>query len=83
METINFNLSSLREGDSVGCSITRRGQLHFYRNEEDKGTAWADLPRDRPLWMVLELCGSAKIEPLFLPQSMGSSGELFIIDILL
>ena len=83
METIDFNLSSLREGDSVGCSITRRGQLHFYWNEDDKGTVWTDLPRDRLLWMVLELCGSAKIEAQSLPRSMGggSSGELFIINI--
>ena len=55
---VEFNLESLRVGQSVGCSINR-GELRYFIDGVDQGVAWTGLPTDRPMWGIADICGRA------------------------
>ena len=63
---VNFNLENLKVGQSVGCCVTRNGELRYFIDGVDQGIACIDLPTNRPLWGVAEIDGLAqKIESEF------------------
>ena len=53
---LNASLYSLREGQTVGCMVSREGELHFYIDGVDKGIVWTGLPTHKPFWGVADVC---------------------------
>ena len=39
---LEFNINKLRVGDTIGCSINKDGELHYYVNGKDRGVGWDD-----------------------------------------
>ena len=64
--------SSLVEGDSIGCCITRDGDLEIYINGQKKATGWHNVPVDKPLWGTVEIYWKARTI-----QSEFYCGELY------
>ena len=56
---MNFNLDDLKVGQSVGCCVTRNGELRYFIDGVDQGIVWTDLPTNRPLWGVADIDGLA------------------------
>eukprot|EP00118_Oscarella_pearsei_P024960 m.307206 g.307206 ORF g.307206 m.307206 type:complete len:268 (+) comp42017_c0_seq1:39-842(+) len=54
------HLEGLKPGDVVGVMVTEEGELHFFLNGEDKGSAATELPVDVPVWMIGDVYGQAK-----------------------
>ena len=54
---LKVNLSSLREGRTVGCMVSREGELHVYIDGVDKGIEWTGLPTHEPFWGVADVRG--------------------------
>ena len=48
-------LDSLREGQTVGCMVSREGELHVYINGVDNGIVWTGLPTHKPFWGVADV----------------------------
>ena len=44
------NLDSLRDGQTVGCMVSREGELHVYIDSVDDGIVWTGLPTHKPFW---------------------------------
>ena len=66
---LKVNLNSFREGRTVGCMVSREGELHVYIDGVDKGIVWTGLPTHKPFWGVADVCGrTTKIQ-------LVSSGE--------
>lgn len=64
---MDFNLESLKVGQSIGCCVTREGELRYFINGVDQGIAWTGLPTDRPMWGFADIYGLArKIKSEFL-----------------
>ena len=64
---VDFNLESLRVGQSVGCLINKEGELHYFVDGKDQGVAWTGVPIDRPMWGFADIYGLArKIKSEFL-----------------
>ena len=64
---VDFNLESLKVGQSVGCSINKEGELRYFINGVDQGVAWTGLPTDKPVWGFADIYGLArKIKSEFL-----------------
>lgn len=57
---VDFNLESLRVGQSVACSINKDGELHYYIDDDDKGVGWTGLPLDKPIWGFADIYGLAR-----------------------
>ena len=57
---LKVNLWSLREGQTVGCMVSREGELHVYIDGVDKGIEWTGLPTHKPFWGVADVCGCTK-----------------------
>ena len=55
-----FDTDSLRVGQSLGCMISKKGNLHYFVNGEDKGVARRRLPTDKPLWGFVDINATAK-----------------------
>ena len=55
---LKVDLWSLREGQTLGCMVSRKGELHVYIDGVDKGIVWTGLPTHTPFWGVADLCGS-------------------------
>ena len=53
-------LSSLREGQTVGCMVSREGELHVYIDGVDKGIVWTGLPTHKPFWGVTDFLERTK-----------------------
>ena len=49
-------------GNTFGCQVSGRGELHLYYNGRDVGVAWEGLPTDQPLWGFVEIGGHLKVE---------------------
>ena len=49
----------LVEGNSIGCCITRGGDLEIYINGQKRTVGWRNVPVDKPLWGVVEILGNA------------------------
>ena len=62
---MNFNLDKLKAGQSVGCCVTRNGELRYFIDGVDQGIVWTDLPINRPMWGIADLHGITKIKSEF------------------
>ena len=51
------DLNSLREGRTVGCMVSREGELHVYVDGVDNGIVWTGLPTHKPFWGMVEAYG--------------------------
>ena len=54
----NFDLANLKVGQSVGCCVTRNGELRYFIDGIDQNIVWTDFPTDRRLWGVADLFSS-------------------------
>ena len=64
---VDFNLESLKVGQSVGCVVNKDGELHYHIDGKDQGVGWTGLPTDKPLWGFADIYGLArKIKSEFL-----------------
>ena len=64
---MDFNLESLKVGQSVGCCVNKEGELRYFINGVDQGVAWTGLPTDKPMWGFADIYGLArKIKSEFL-----------------
>ena len=64
---VDFNLESLRVGQSVGCMVNKDGELRYFINGVDQGVAWTGLPTEKPMWGFADIYGLArKIKSEFL-----------------
>ena len=54
------NLRSLRMGQTVGCMVSREGELHVYIDGVDNGIVWTGLPTHKPLWGMADVFGCTK-----------------------
>ena len=52
---LKVNLKSLREGQTVGCMVSREGELHVYIDGVDNGIVWTGLPTHKPFWGVADV----------------------------
>ena len=57
---LKVNLNSLREGRTVGCMVSREGELHVYIDGVDKGIVWTGLPTHKPFWGVADAIDRTK-----------------------
>ena len=64
---IQFNISELTIGDTIGCSVHKDDTLHYYINGIDKGICWDDkLPTNQTMYGVVGVYGRHKrIRSLF------------------
>ena len=62
---VNFNLNYLKVGQSVGCCVTRNGELRYFIDGVDQNIVWTGLPINGPLWGVADIYGIAKIKSEF------------------
>ena len=62
---MNFDLDYLKVGQSVGCCVTRNGELRYFINGVDQGIVWTGLPTNRPLWGVADIDYLVKIKSEF------------------
>ena len=44
-------------GNTFGCCVSKRGDLHLFHNGKDVGVVWEGLPIDQPLWGSVSLRG--------------------------
>ena len=54
---LKVDLWSLREGQTLGCMVSRKGELHVYIDGVDKGIVWTGLPTHKPFWGVADVHG--------------------------
>ena len=45
----------LKEGNPIGCCITRDGDLEIYINGQKRAVGWRNVPTDKPLWGVVDI----------------------------
>ena len=57
---LKVNLWSLRKGQTVGCMVSREGELHVYIDGVDKGIVWTGLPTHKPFWGVADVYARTK-----------------------
>ena len=57
---LKVNLWSLREGQTVGCMVSREGELHVYIDGVDNGIVWTGLPTHKPFWGVADVHARTK-----------------------
>ena len=57
---VDFNLESMRVGQTVGCSVNKEGELHYFLDGEDRGIGWTGLPTDKPMWGFADIYGLAR-----------------------
>ena len=57
---LKVNLKSLREGQTVGCMVSREGELHVYIDGVDNGIVWTGLPTHKPFWGWADVSASTK-----------------------
>ena len=50
---LSISTSNLVEGHSIGCCITRGGDLEIYINGQKRAVGWRNVPVDKPLWGVV------------------------------
>ena len=63
---MNRNLDKLKVGQSVGCCVTRNGELRYFIDGVDQNIVWTGLPTNRPLWGIADIYGFAiKIKSAF------------------
>lgn len=64
---VDFNLESLRVGQSIGCLVSKEGELRYFVDGEQKAVGWFAVPTDKPMWGFADIYGLArKIKSEFL-----------------
>ena len=71
-----FHEGSLKEGSSIGCCITRRGDFEIYINGKKGLVGWRNVPVNKPLWGVVITNGQA-----LTIQSEFYCGELYSYNV--
>ena len=71
-QEVSISTFSLKKGESIGCCITRNGDLEIYINGQKNAVGWHNVPVDKPLWGVADIYGKAKTI-----QSEFHCGELY------
>ncbi len=56
---VDFNLESLRVGQTVSCQVNKTGELHYFVDGKEQGVGWNGLPVDKPLWGIADIFGRA------------------------
>ena len=56
----DFSTANLVEGDTVGCCIGNNGSLEYFVNGERKGIICHNVPSNKPLYGVADMCGRIK-----------------------
>ena len=69
---LSISAIDLVEGNSIGCCITRGGDLEIYINGQKRAVGWHNVPVDKPLWGMV--CMYGKYRTL---QSEFYCGELY------
>ena len=54
---VKVDLDYLREGQTVGCMVSREGELHVYIDGVDNGIVRTGLPTHEPFWGVADVYG--------------------------
>ena len=75
-EKLNISTSSVIEGNSLGCCITRGGDSEIYINGQKRAVRWRNVPVDKPLWGVVYMYGKYRTI-----QSEFYCGELYSYNI--
>ena len=68
----NFSTTDMKEGDSIGCCITKDGDWEIYINGKKRAVGWRNVPTGKPLWGVVDIYGKAETI-----QSEFYCGELY------
>ena len=69
----SISTGHLNKDDSIGCCITTGGDLEIHINGK-RVVGWCNVPVDKPLWGVVDMCGRAKTV-----QSQFHCGELYSV----
>ena len=69
---LNISTEDLKVDDSIGWCITRDGDWEIYINGQKRAVGWRNVPTDKLLWGVVDICGSARTI-----QSEFYCGELY------
>ena len=72
-QELSISTFDLVEGESIGCCITRGGDLEIYINGQKRAVGWHNVPVDKPLWGVVDMYGSGVTI-----QSEFYCGELYL-----
>ena len=56
-QILSITTYDLVVGNSIGCSITRGGDLEFYINGQKRAVGLCNVPVDKPLWGVVCMFG--------------------------
>ena len=57
---LDFNLESLRVGQTIGCCVNKDGELRYFVDGVDQGVGWTGLPTDKPFWGFADIYGLAR-----------------------
>ena len=74
-QEVSIATSSFVKGNSIGCCITRGGDLEIYINGQKKAVGWHNVPVDKPLWGVVYMYWDMTI------QSQFYCGELYSYNV--
>ena len=70
----------LGKNDSVGCCVTRDGELELFLQGGKRVVGMHNVPTDKPLWGVVCICGQAKtIQSEFYCGELYSCSEVCIV----
>ena len=64
---LSISTSNLVAGNSIGCCITRGGDLEIYINGQKRAVGWhmCNVPVDKPLWGVVYMSEYTTIQSEF------------------
>ena len=54
-QDLSISTAVLVGGESIGCCITRGGDLEIYINGQKRAVGWYNVPMDKPLWGVVDM----------------------------
>ena len=75
-QKLSISTFGLVEDDSIGCCITRGGDLELYINGQERAVGWHNVPVDKPLWGVVDMYGQGRTI-----QSEFYCGELYSYNV--
>ena len=75
-QKLSISTFDLVKGISLGCCITRGGDLEFYINGQKRAVGWHNVPVDKPLWGVVYMYGNGMTI-----QSEFYCGELYSYNV--
>ena len=74
-QKLSISTFDLVQGNSIGCCITKGGDLEIYINGQKRAVGWRNVPVDKPLWGVLDIYWNMTI------QSEFYCGELYLYNV--